>query len=333
MPPGKVVSDGVAKVVYNLHGRGESLSSIAKIIEISRSTVQRILKRRIPNTEQQQTRQTGRPRVTSPRTDRAILVGLKHHRFSTYRQLATQFNVSHGTIRRRANENGYRSKIAVLDVLGVHQKATRLLWCYNHLGTDFRPWAFSDESSFELSNCSAPYRTWVHRTRGEKFKPATVLPAPVKSHQKVMVWGCIMATGHSAFCLVRGTINRQKYIEILAEHLIPMLDDLPLQMRANVVFQQDNARPHVAQDTLDFLEREGIQTTPWPAYSPDLNPIENLWAIMKRHVRMQSPHSIPELEQILLSSWRQVVTQNLCNRLISSMPTRLHNVIAHRGIR
>ena len=67
--------------------------------------MQRILKRRIPNTEQQQTRLTGRPRVTSNRTDRAILVGLKHHRFSTYRQLATQFNVSNGTIRRRAIEN------------------------------------------------------------------------------------------------------------------------------------------------------------------------------------------------------------------------------------
>ncbi|PRD28384.1 UNVERIFIED_CONTAM: tc3a [Trichonephila clavipes] len=45
------------------------------------------------------------------------------------------------------------------------------------------------------------------------------------------------------------------------------------------IFQQDNARPHVAKPVRDFCSAQHMQLLPWPAYSPDMSPIERMWLI------------------------------------------------------
>ncbi|GFT56333.1 DDE_3 domain-containing protein [Trichonephila clavipes] len=83
---------------------------------------------------------------------------------------------------------------------------------------------------------------------------------------------------------MRGTLTGQRYVDdILRLHVGLFLNGLP-----GAIFQQDNARTHTARVAQDFLRR--FQTLPRPARSPDLSPVEHVWAELKR--QMSSCHSI-----------------------------------------
>ena len=192
---------------------------------------------------------------------------------------------------------------------------------------------FSDEVSFELADTSAVNRSFVHRTQTEKYSSACILDNPVQSRQRLMAWGCITRTGPGPFCIVRGGITSDTYQRVLNDNLLPFLGDLPLSKRVNTIFQQDNAPPHRARATRDFLQQAAIPVTDWPPLSPDLNPIENVWALLKRRIRKIRPQTIRELETAILDSWSAVVTRKLCKRLFLSMPDRISKVIKLRGLR
>ncbi|GFS93083.1 transposable element Tcb1 transposase [Trichonephila clavipes] len=72
------------------------------------------------------------------------------------------------------------------------------------------------------------------------------------------------------------------------------------------VLMDDNACPHTAIIVDDYLESEGIARMAWPAYSSDLNPIENLWDALGRAVssRFPPPATLIELETALQEEWR-----------------------------
>ena len=86
-----------------------------------------------------------------------------------------------------------------------------------------------------------------------------------------MVWGAITSTGRSQLVQVQGCLNAQHYVHnILQPHALPLL------AAPCAVFQQDNARPHTARLTTNFLAANNVNTLPWPSLSPNLNPIERV---------------------------------------------------------
>jgi hypothetical protein len=98
----------------------------------------------------------------------------------------------------------------------------------------------------------------------------------------VMIWGGINHVERTDLKVIGGNLNAARYRdEIRAPFVLPFLR----RHRFSHVFQQDNDRCHVAHVSMDFLNDNHIRTLPWPALSPDLNPIEQLWDKLGRPVR------------------------------------------------
>ena len=95
-------------------------------------------------------------------------------------------------------------------------------------------------------------------------------------------------------------------------------------------FQDDNARPHRSKIVVAFKQKKNLRTLSWPSQSPDLNPIENLWAEIKRKIHNEKPTSLPSLERCVKRAWKSVKPEMVKN-LIESMPRRIKAVIQANG--
>ncbi len=99
---------------------------------------------------------------------------------------------------------------------------------------------------------------------------------------------------------------------------------------ADFIFQQDLAPAHTAKGTKSWFNDHGVTVLDWPANSPDLNPIENLWGIVKRKMRDTRPNNADELKATVKETWASIPPQQ-CHKLITSMPRRNEAVIKAKG--
>ena len=143
-----------------------------------------------------------------------------------------------------------------------------------------------------------------------------------------MVWGAINHTFKSDLVICQGNFTARRYIDqVLRPVVLPMF-----QQRNGLTFQQDNARPHVARVTRNFLQANNINTLPWPACSPDCNPIEHFWDYMKRRIRQRQhqPNTLQQLTVAVQDEWRRI-PRYLLRNWCGSMRRRLTAVIASQG--
>ena len=142
-----------------------------------------------------------------------------------------------------------------------------------------------------------------------------------------MIWCGISANCRTRPILLIGKIDARKYIsDVITNEVLPFLTENP-----NVVaFQQDNAPPHTANITKQFLRDNGLPTLPWPAMSPDLNPIEHVWDAMKRKIRQKNPKNLTQLAQEIVTAWTEL-PQHFIQKLIYSMPRRVEMCIRNFG--
>ena len=175
--------------------------------------------------------------------------------------------------------------------------------------------------------CEPQGQVWVQRPIGEAFNQEYAV-STVKHPPKVHVWACFCANGVGRIHVFTENLDSELYKNILQEHLL----DTKKKYWPNQqwYFQQDNDPKHTSRLVQGWIASKGIDTIDWPPYSPDLNPIENLWADLKKRVEKHNCWSTDELAKAVKEEWWKT-DKAYCKKLVDSMPERCWQVIEFEG--
>ncbi|KAA8494436.1 Transposable element Tc3 transposase [Porphyridium purpureum] len=184
---------------------------------------------------------------------------------------------------------------------------------------------FSDE---KIWSCDGPFgssQRWVDC----RVKSSSYARRQHSGGGKVHMWAGMSLHSLTMAVFVEGGLNAVKYQQVLLEALLPF----GLEMfDFNFTFHQDNAPAHTANATKAWLDALGVTVLPWPARSPDLNPIENVWGVLSRVVYRKGRQfaRVAELRAAVLAAWA-TEAQKYVVPLLESMPRRLQAVLDARG--
>jgi hypothetical protein len=190
--------------------------------------------------------------------------------------------------------------------------------------TDWNMVIFSDEKKFNLDGPDGFQYYW-HDLRKEK----DTYWSRQNGGGSVVVWGRFSEIAKTKLAVLERRQDSFDYQQTLTKHLFPLADGT---MQGMYILQQDNASIHSSYATKVVFIDLGIPLLPWPALSPDLNPIENLWGDMARAVYSGGKQysSIEELKEAIMRAWNAISESRLAG-LIDSMYDRCIDVLESRG--
>ena len=148
-----------------------------------------------------------------------------------------------------------------------------------------------------------------------------------ESHATALhLWGCIGVGFRMLVEFPPGSVDASMY---RAMCLTPYTRKR--KSHAGIAFMQDGAPPHRPAENRQLLEDSGMTCIRgWPARSPDLNPIEHLWHMLKSAVARRGPTSLVELRQFVFEEWR-LIPQEVVDALVVSFESRLRKCITMKG--
>ncbi|GFW11123.1 transposable element Tcb2 transposase [Trichonephila clavipes] len=308
---------------------GRKITDVAREFDIAHSVVSRLWKLFKTTGMRSRRHGGGRVRSTTPAEDRYIVLSAKRNRRTTAQQVANQFlaasgkQISRKTVARRLRGGGLYARRPVVCVPLTRQHRTaRLQWCREHHNWTEQDWPcvlFSDESRFSLSSDCRRQMIW--RESGTAYRPENIQEKDRYPTCSIMVWAGIMINGRTRLHVVaNGTMTGQRYID---EVLLPHVRLFRGAVGDKFVFMNDNATCHRTLAVQDCLDSEGIQRLVWPARSPDLNPIENVWDALRRQVagRYYPPTNKNTLIRALTEEWDKLPQQLLDNVVQKSNST------------
>ncbi|KAL4499102.1 hypothetical protein ABPG72_017004 [Tetrahymena utriculariae] len=316
--------DQKTKFLVIYHHVTQTATRIAKLISVPVRTIYDWIKKIKNDQDIFKIEGRGRKPQLSKQQEKSITkeVKLRPHSSST-RKLASRENVSKTTIGKvfAKNELEYKSVMEVTE-LTEEQKQQRVNYCKKMLkrkGQPLNETIFTDETGVYLSDC---HKSKVWTPKGKKIK--IELP---KKDLKVNCWGGISYEGATSLHIFEGSLNKEVYQEILEKRMEEMESLYP----DGFEFMHDN---HPVHSSLEIWgEEQGLNIIDFPPYSPDLNPIENLWAVLKNKVAADNPKTYKQLEDSLYKNWEILTQIDTLRPFIEGLQNRYSMCIENKGER
>ena len=147
----------------------------------------------------------------------------------------------------------------------------------------------------------------------------------------IKVWSCITYEGVGWLAHIEDTMDSVLYREILQDELTKTLEEYHLEP-SFIIFQHDNDPKHTSKLVREWLNSQEFETMIWPPQSPDLNPIEHMWAWLKGRLSeyKTAQKGIKELFDRVGQTWYGF-TKEECRRVIDTMPERCQAVMKAKG--
>lgn len=307
---------------------GKSYGEIAKNFNITKSTVQYMLKYR-----KNMKKKTG-PKEKISKNDkrriRSLVTDMNKNQTKVSCGLLNetlQLHVHRTTVLRtlRCMNYNYQNLPSKLK-LSYHVKQKRVQFAKDCIinNVNWNKVIFSDEKRFSLYGCDS-YQSWIH-TNESKVRVKKVLKSP-----GIMIWAMLLPNGLISFRRLRGKQNSECYVKILREIVIPIAK---MNLEPGFIYQHDNCPIHVSRVTKKYCNDSGLNVMDWPAHSPDINIIENLWWVISEGVYKRGPiKNLKELELRITETVNNLneTKREIINSLYGSIKKRLCEVIYRRG--
>ena len=313
------------QLAIKLKSEGWSVVKISKFMEVHPSTVKRDLGQIKPPIR----KRVHRPRIVDSWMKTRIKRAIHGVTNMSVRKTANalkkkHFQVSPTTIWRVSRSLGLQKKKNVKTFkVSKPQKKKRVEFSTRMSGVNLNNYIFIDESSLQLDSPPNSHNdgTWLfpqeqpHRIEVPKY--------PVK----VSIIAGISKQGKSRLIFFDGTVNGARFTHFL---MLILRDMRPLHGSSPLTLVFDSASPHRSKFTTNWLVNHEVKFIPkseWPASSPDLNPIENVWSTLQAKVADCFPSSIAKLKRIAKKIWSTISPAPYVNTL----PSRFKKIIASKG--
>jgi transposase len=322
--------------VLSLLSSGLSTRDIAAQTGVSKSKVSNIAKEYEPDKENLQ---GGRRRKLTPTDQRAVLSLVRTGKASDAVAATKHINtiipepVTVQTVRNVLKEHRLKAYVKKKrPFLSPKHRKARLAFAQKYQNWTVEDWkrvVWSDET--KINQFGSDGRKYIWKQQGEPLGDRGVEPTVKFGGGHIMVWGCMGWNGVGILSEVEGKMDAKQYVNILQEGLVESIQKLEVP-EEKVIFQQDNDPKHTSKLASNWFEEQGIPLLDWPAQSPDLNPIEHLWNLLKRDINgYEMPASgVWELWERAEVEWGKIRPEE-CQKLIESMPRRLEAVIKAKG--
>lgn len=323
------------RIILNMKEDGKTITVISKELRCSRKMIYNALKHMEEYESYNNKIRKERPRKTTAREDREIIKMSKNNPFFNSNDIRKKMRedlnveISSSSIRRRLIQNNLKGRIARQKPLISNRNLKRRInFSKEHVNKPLSFWKkilWSDESKFNrLGNDG---KIHVRRPPGKAFDPKYTVKTVKFQGGGIMVWGCMSWLGVGPLVKIDGIMDQHKYKQILQDVMEPYADEfLPITWK----FMQDNDPKHTSRLVKSWLEEQKIDILDWPAQSPDLNPIENLWKTLGDKIRDERPPNLNVLWETLKREWYNITPVN-CQNLIKSMRSRLTAVTKQKG--